>query len=341
MPEDKPSNGSGAPPGGGALRPTVMKAPAARQRGRKPEPVPTPVPVALPVPVPMPAASAPAPDPARPTTVRGTRRERVAATPRELSALAPEATAATCQAAARLLAGTVVETMTERKAVLWGHDLQQAYGDLMGATLALAQDPLAEQARAHVDRMTQILAAIDLMAVCGHGKGGLLAHVVRAMNDRLDTPADLAQALGELQLLLERLGAATQRLAGLADRLQRHAGAIARLEGDVDAAALAALYLARHAEAEAPELSRRFTDRAMSLSATVAQIRQGDSLHRLQLQQPLDLISVIQNVALVSLPGFLTGLAALLALAKSRGASPTEARDMSYRLRDLLTQLKT
>jgi hypothetical protein len=79
----------------------------------------------------------------------------------------------------------------------------------------------------------------------------------------------------------------------------------------------------------------------MSLSATAAQMRQGDALHRLQLQQPLDLIGIIQNVALVALPGFLAGLAALLALATSRGASPTEARDMSWRLRDLLTQLTT
>jgi len=323
--EDKPSNGSGAPPGGGPLRPTVMKAPAARERVR---PAETP-----------PAAAIAAPASAGPTTVRGTRRERVTVTPRELAALAPEATPATCAGAARLLAGTVVETLTERKAVLWGHDLQKAYGDLMTGTLALAQDPLAEQARAHVDRMTQILAAVDLMAVCGHGKGGLLAHVARAMSDRIDTPAELGQALGELQLLVQRLGAATDGLAGLADRLQRHAGAVARLEAEVDAAALAALWLARHAEGEA--LAHRFTDRAMSLSATVAQMRQGDSLHRLQLQQPLDLIGVIQNVALVSLPGFLTGLAALLALATSRGASPTEARDMSWRLRDLLTQLKT
>jgi len=327
VPEDKPSNGAGAPPGGGALRPTVVKAPAARERVRAADP---PSPAAAPV---------PAPAPGRPTSVRGTRRERVAVTARELGDLAPESCAATREAAARVLAATVVETLNERKAVLWGHDLQKAYSGLMTGTLALAQDPLVEQARAHVDRMTQILAAVDLMAVCGHAKGGLLAHVARAMSDRIDTPVELGRALGELQLLVDRLGAATEGLAGLADRLRRHAGAIERLEGEVDAAALAALWLARHAEGE--ELSRRFTDRAMSLSATAAQMRQGDALHRLQLQQPLDLIGIIQNVALVALPGFLAGLAALLALATSRGASPTEARDMSWRLRDLLTQLTT
>ena len=330
MPEDKPSNGSGAPPGDGeALRPTVMKAPAARERGKKAVPSP-----------PNPAPSVPS-DLARPTALPGVRRERIDASPGELRALSPESSPGACEAAARLLAQTVAGTMSERKAVLWGHEAQKSYGDKVAGTLALVQDPLAEQARAHVDRMTQILGSIDLMAVCGHGKGGLLASLARSMNDRIDTPDELAGALDELRLLLERLGTATGKLAGLADRLHRHADAVGRIEGEVDAAALAALFLSRHFEREMPDLARRFADRAMSLTATVAQIRQGDAVHRLQLQQPLELIGLIQNVALVTLPGFLTGLAALLALAKSRGASPTEARDMSFQLRDILNQFTT
>ena len=328
MPQDKPSRDPAAPPGTGeALRPTVIKPPAAGARGRKAAPS---------------AAAPPTPrEPSRPTALPGTRRVRIEASPRELRALSPEASAAVCEAAARLLEQTVADTMNERKAVLWGHELQKAYGDEVGATLALAQDPLAEQARAHVDRMTQLLASIDLMAVCGHGKGGLLSRLASSMNDRVDTPAELAGALGELRLLLDRLGDATASLATLADRLHQRAGAIDRIGRDVDAAAVAALFLARHFEREAPALARRFDDRATSLTATVAQIRQGDAVHRLQLQRPLDLIGVIQNVALVMLPGLLAAMAALLALAKSRGASPTEARDMSHQLRDILNQLQT
>lgn len=330
MPEDKSSTDSGVPPvNGETLRPTIMKAPPARGRGAKAE-------ASAPVPLP-PAASGVA----RPTTLRGVRRERLAVTPRELRELAPEASAATCEAAVRVLAETVAERLDQRKAVLWGHDLQKTYGDEVTGTLALVQDPLAEQARAHVDRMTQLLGSIDLMAVCGHGKGGVLAGLARSMNDRIDTPGELAGALGELRLLLDRLGTATEGLAGLAHRLRQHAGDIDRIGGEVDATALAALFLARHFERDAPDLSRLLTDRAMSLTATMAQIRQGDSLHRLQLQQPLNLIGIIQNVALVTLPGFLTNLAALLALAKSRNVSPTEARDMSYQLRDVLNQFKT
>lgn len=325
MPDDQPPSDAGAPPAAGeALRPTVMKAPPARTRRALVEPSP---------------AAAP-PVAAQPTALSGVRRERVAVSSRELHDFAPEATSAACADAARLLAGTVAETLDERKAVLWGHDAQVAYATAVAGTLSLAQEPLAQRARAHVDRMTQILAAIDLMAACGHGKGGLVASLARALNDRIDTPAELAGALAELRLLLDRLGAATGDLAGLADRLRRHAAAIDRIGHDVAAAALAARFLAQRIERDAPAVARRLVDRDIALTTTVAQIRQDDAIHRLQLQQPLALIALIQNVALLSLPGLLSSLAALQALAGARGASPTEARELAYQLQDVLQRLR-
>ena len=327
MPDDQPPSDAGAAPAAGeALRPTVMKPPPARARRSVAE---------TPLASPLQATGA------LPTAIRGVRRERVAVSARDLRALAPEASDAACAGAAGLLAETAPGTLNERQAVLWGHDVQKAYADAVAGTLAIAQDPLAERARAHVDRMAQILSAIDLLAVCGHGKGGVMAGLARAMNDRIDTPAELAGALAELRLLLDRLGAATSDLAGLADRLRQHGAQIARIEQDVEAAGLAARFLAQHVAHDAPDLARRFTDREMGLAATVAQIRQDDAIRRLQLQQPLDLIGLIQNVALVSLPGLLSGLATLLVLAKSRGASPTQARELAYQVRALVDQFQT
>jgi len=327
VPDDQAPGDAGAPPpaAGDTPRPTVMKAPPARSRR-------TPAAAALPLPT--------APLAVQPTAVRGTRRERVAVSAGDLHALAPQAPEALCAAAARLLADIAPATLDERKAVLWGHDLQAAYAAAVAGTLALVQEPLVERARAHVDRLTQILAAIDLMAVCGHGRSGLVASLARALNDRIDTPGELAGAVAELRLLLDRLSAATADLADLADRLRQHGSAIERIGHDVAAAALAAQYLALHVQATAPEVARRLDDRALGLTATVAQIRQDDAVHRLQLQRPLDLIALIQNVALVSLPGLLSALAALLALAGARGASPTEARELGYQLCDILAQLR-
>jgi hypothetical protein len=273
--------------------------------------------------------------------VQGVRRERIVVTPRELRALSPGASAAACEAAARLIESFPAGKASERKAVLWGHELQKAYGVKVTGTLALAQDSRVEQARSHVARMMEILGAIDLMAVCGHERSGLFGGLTRSMNKRIDTPFELAAALEELQLLLNRLGATIDELLDLASRLRRHTSEISQIEAEVEAAALAALFFSSRFASDRPELSQRFTDRAMSLSATVAQVRESDPVQRLQIEQPLQLISTIQNVALVTLPGFISSMAALLMLAKTKGTSPTEARDVSYRLRDLLVQLKT
>ena len=187
--------------------------------------------------------------------------------------------------------------------------------------------------------MLEILGAMDLLAVCGHDRPGLLGRVGKSINAKIDTPAELTKALDELRLLLDRMSAAIEQLLHHADRLRQHADAMTQIEGEVEAAALAALFLANHFAAPTPDLAQRFSERAMSLTATLAQVRQSDSVRRIQLEQPLQLIGAIQNVALVTLPGFIAGLAALLTLNKTKGASPTEAREMSFQLRHLLHQL--
>lgn len=315
-------------PEGKGLRPTVIQPPARDARGRRRD-------------ASVPLSSQIAPQAGEPTVIAGVRRERIAVGPRELQALVPGATAAVCSAAVRLLEGVVVQKMTERKAVLWGHDAQKTYGDKVTGTLVLAQDPLVEQARSHVIRMMEILSAIDLMAVCGHDKPGLIGRVYKSMNGKVDTPAELGAAVNELTLLLNRMSAAIDRLLDQAEKLRQHAAEMARMEDQLAAAALAADFLSRHIAATDAHVAQRFAERSMSLTATLAQVGQTDAVRRIQIEQPLQLIGAIQNVALVSLPGFIAGLAALLTLTKTKGVSPTEARDMSYQLRDILSRLNT
>lgn len=330
MPDEK--RRSGAPPvEAGQLRPTVMKVPPVRERTSRTRDAAR-----------QPAPGAAVAPPSAPTTVPGVRRERIVATARELRVLSPGASAAACDAAVRLIAAFPAAKASERRAVLWGHDLQKAYGDKVTGTLTLAQDPLVEQARSHVARMMEILGSIDLMGVCGHGKGGLFGGLARSMNQRVDTPGELTAALEELQLLLQRMGAAIDKLIDLADRLRQHASEIGEIEREVEAAALAALFLAERVSRNAPELAQRFTDRAMSLTATVAQVRHGDAVHRIQIEQPLQLIGTIQNVALVTLPGWLGSIASLSVLSQAeRKLTPTEAGELARQLRNIVEQLQT
>ena len=326
------------PPQTDRPQPTVMKPPKARSRTSAPTPTATRRDDAPAAAGAVPRAVSP-PTVATPTVVAGVRRERIDVDDARLQALAPDASAAVCRAAAQRIREVVDVRMSERKAVLWGHDAQKAYGERVTGTFSLAQDPVVEQARGWVNRMTTLLGAIDLMAVCGHGKGGLIGTLAKAVSNAIDTPRKLSVALDELRLLLERTGGAIDRLLQLKERLQQHVDAIAAIEREVEAAALAAQFLSGHFATKAPSLAQVFTDRHMSLTATLAQMRQSDPIHRLQIEQPLQLIAAIQNVALVSLPGCIAGMSALLALVTTKSASPTEARDMSYQLRDLIGKL--
>ncbi len=327
MAEDKPTKPAGATSGEGtALRPTIVKPPVADTRARKKATA---------------SSSGATPPLSAPTSVPGVKRERLDATAETLRALSPGVPASVCDAALRLVREIAPARLDDRKVVLWGHELQKSYSDRVTQTFALAQDAAVEQARGYVSRMMDILGAIDLLAVCGHSKGGVLGSLSKAMSTRIDTPRELAAALDELRLLLERTAACIDRLLTLRERLQRHADAIRQVEVDVEAAALAALHLSQHFKRASPEVAQRFAERSMSLTATLAQLRQGKQIQRLQIEQPLQLIAAIQNVALVSLPGCVAGMAALLTLAIGKGASPTEARDLSYQLRDLTDQLRT
>lgn len=323
MAENKPFQSPGE---GTTLRPTVVKAPDARARTRKKAAAPSP------------GAAAPV---ATPTVVPGVKRERLEVTAEAMRALSPGVPAPVCEAALRLVRAIVAAKLNDRKAVLWGHELQKSCSERITRTFALAQDPIVEQARAYVARMTDILGTIDLQTVCTPVKGGLLGSLTKAMSNRIDTPQRLSSALDELRLLLERTAASFDRLLALKETLQRHTQEIRQIEVDIEASALAARYLSERFSREAPQLARRFAERSASLAATLGQVRQGDAMHRLQIEQPLQLIAAIQNVVLVALPGCVAGMAALLALAPGRNVSPTEVIDLSYQLRDLVDQLKT
>ena len=259
----------------------------------------------------------------------------------ELRELSADASEAVCEEATRLLQALTVAMLSQRRAALWGQEIQKACQDRFGGSAAPVSAPFIEQARADLARMTDILEAIDLKAVCGHAKGGLLGGLARSINRKIDTPAKLASALGELRALLQRMHASFDRLLALKGGLQQRASAFEQLQVEVEAAALAAQFLSKRLAGQSPALAQRFAERHMSLGATLAKTRQSDSAYRTHVEQPLQLISAIQNVALVRMPGLITEMTSLQAHAKAKHAFPAEALNMSYRLRDILNQLRT
>lgn len=324
------------PPANDKLRPTVIGPAGASLRspgGAAPQPVDAPSPARR-----VPAAT---PVVRQPTAMPGAERIRIEVAARDLEALSPGAAAAVYQQARSLIGAFVLGKGAQRKAILWGHDLQKAHGDLVTKMLALARSPVLRQVEGYLARMMDILGSIDLMAVCGHGRDSVVGRLFQGVNRRIDTPGELAKAQAELEQLLALMGGALDPLLDLKDRLLRLSGSMEGAAAQVEAAAIGALFLSERLRQDDAALAQRFAERSMSLTQTLAQMRQTGSTRESQIEQPIRMIGAIQNVALVVMPAFIGSIATIATLgARKTTVSPTEAGELAYRLRDIISQLK-
>ncbi len=309
--------------------------------GRTPRPHPTVIqPPRRTEPAAMERPAGRTPAPARPTAIAGTEPPRVPVAVDDLKRLSPEASDATLAAALQLVRSYVLSDEDERASVLWGQRPQQEYADLVSETLSLAQaDPL-RRATAHLDRMMRILGAIDVEAVAEAMARGGVGRYLRRMTERIDTPEELSAARRELDQLVTLLRQETDDLLGLKEKLERASARIDEVGQRVEAAALAAQYLASRLESERPGLAQRFLGRSASLTQTALQIRGGASLRAGQVAEPLRLIGVVQDVVLVMVPAWLGAVAAVTALAGARRPTPTEAGELAYQLRKILERMQ-
>lgn len=355
MPRDKDAEPSrpGAEHRPGRLRPTVIGPPPGRVRAPGSAPRerdeaasgPKPSVMTPPARAPHPArAAAPKPgtaDVVKPTAIPGVERKRIAVDRADLARLSPQSRPDVRDEARSLVEAFVVEGARDRQAVLWGHRLQQDYSELVSRSLELSQPEIVKRVTAHIGRMSEILGAIDLDAVCGVASRGLLAQYLQSVNSKVDTPEELRRARVELDQLLALMSGALEPLLSLKETLERHSRRMEEIGDQVEAAALAAEFLSGLGEIAKP-LSQRFLERSMSLTQTVAQIRGNAPMRTLQIEQPLRLIAAIQNVALVMVPAWLGSIAALTAmLEEKRQVTPTQAGELTHQLRTILQQLKT
>jgi len=276
-----------------------------------------------------------------PTAIPGVARKRIPVEASDLRRLSPGAGAGIVDRALVLIAGFVPEKATERKAILWGHELQKSYGNVIAGALALSQAPVLHKIEGYIARMMEILQAVDLLAIAGQA-GSAFGEYFKGINKKIDTPDELAVAQNELDQLVHHMGGALDELLDLKDKLERNAAELNRVATQAEAAALAALFLSQYLGKKQPQLAERFVERSMSLTQTLAQIRGNGAIREIQIEHPIRMVGAIQNVILVSMPDFLSSIAAINSLAaRNRVMSPTEAGELNYKLRDIIEQLKT
>lgn len=286
-------------------------------------------------------AQPPSPKVRGPTVVPGVQRQRIEVTLSDLRKLSSQTTEEVLGKALHILEVVVVERLTDRKAILWGHDLQQGYSGLVSETLSLSQADVLVRVTAYLNRMMEILEAINLQEIYGTESAGVITQYFRKGNAKVDTLDELESARAELDHLLRLMGDAFNQLVALKEKLETQSSRIDELGNEVEASALAAQFLSLHLHSTRPDLTQRFTERSMSLTATLAQIRGSSSMREIQIEQPLRLISAIQNVALVTLPGWIGSITAITVLGRERKKpTPTEAGELAYQLRDIITKMK-
>ena len=329
MPEEKGRSSSGWKPEEktDTLRPTVPDWSSVAPRSKASTPV-----------VPAPTTTSVA----KPTAMPGVERKRIPVEQGDLRKLSPGFDTSTYEEALRLLYELVLEKMTERKAIMWGIDLQKSHSDLVTQTLTLSQNPLLRKVEGYLNRMMDILGSIDLMAVCGHGSGGL-GQLLKGVNNKIDTPEELKAAQAELDMLVKFMSTALNELLDLKDAFEQHSSKLNEVAARAEAHAVAALFLSQYLQKEKAGLAQRFTQRSMSLTQTLAQIRGDSSMRKVQIEQPIRLVGAIQNVVLVLMPGFIGSIASMTtALAGRNGrVSPTEAGELNYQLRNIIGKLQS
>lgn len=280
---------------------------------------------------------------ARPTAIPGVERKRIEVVEEDLRPLAPHVSRKIMQMALREIGMFVAETASERQVVLWGHEAQRRHASLVSRAVELSQDPVLTRVAIHVRRMTEILASIDVEAASGVVRPkGILDHVLRRTNDRIDTAEELERARVEIDRLVTLTGGALGDLLSLRKDLDRHRMDVADAAEAIEVAALSATFLSERLKNKRDDLSRRFLERAMSLTRSLAQIREGEAVVDVQADQPLRLVVAVQEVVLVALPALLGSFAAIQTAVRAGGRlNPTEATELSFRIRDILRQLET
>jgi dihydroxyacetone kinase DhaKLM complex PTS-EIIA-like component DhaM len=276
-----------------------------------------------------------------PTAIVGVEPARIDVTVERLRKLSPGVRQGVVEGAMRLVAGVVPAKLTDRKAIMWGHELQQTYGTLVADTLTLSQAPLFRKVESYLTRMMDILQSVDIMAACGHDEGGV-GSLFKGVNSRIDRPSELKAACGELDQLVRLMNGTLKELLAIKEKLESFRIAMDNIAVDVEGAALAALYLSEHARAGNPTLAQRLVDRSISLTQTLSQIRAGSSVRDIQIEHPIRMVGAIQNVALVAMPDLLTSVAAVTSLAgRASGISRTAAGELKYKIDAIIGQLAT
>lgn len=279
-----------------------------------------------------------------PSVISGKARVRIPVTAEELLADNPGTPSDIIGLAIQRVLETNLDGVKSTSVVLWGADLQKKYSESVLQLLHGSQDECLSKASTQVSRVIEILEAIDIRGVCEYRADGMISKMFKNSNKEYDTPEELLHAEKELKHLTSLLSEQLKKLTQLQATLQKLVGEIESAGREIKAAALAAAFISKYLQRQGPEAekpSNQFFERSMSLTQTEAQIMENDSARKMQLEYPLNLMTVIQNAVLVMVPDWLGSISSIRSMldAKKR-ISVTEINELSDWQKKIVRTLK-
>jgi uncharacterized protein YaaN involved in tellurite resistance len=288
------------------LRPTVIggEAPAS------PPSLPKLKPTAIHIPPPAPQQTAKAKAP----TVFGVQRKRIPATIDDLRKQNSHTDQKVLETALQLILATNVEEMDDDQCILWGKTQQEKYTACVNENLKLSQTGAAADVIRQLTRLQEVLGQIDFERLFGLEKGFFSKLTRESSEKRL---AFFGRIQTEMNQIINLLAPKEQELLDHQNKVQALIRRIHSADGDMEAYAIAADFLANYLrqeyanDSEKKRLANLLEQRSMLLTRSIGQIRANAPLLKQQEEQPLNLINCIQSTVLVEVPNWLNTYASL------------------------------
>lgn len=274
-----------------------------------------------------------------PTSMGGQVCERLHVTADELLKLQSTSQQPVIDKAIAILRQVIVSNLKDTDAILWGSGVQKAYGDAASRGLKLAQADVFNKAEEKIARLIEILGSIRLDRVFVESRS-MLTRFIRRSSKEIDTPEELKEARVEVQQLVDRLTKKIDVLLKAKTEVEEFSSEVEALRVDAAAWSVAAAYLSGRLKLTSPDLAQRLADRADSLTATCAQILADGTIRKMQVERPMQLITTIQNVVLVTLPGIIAALAAIASASSSSRPTVTQLSDLQDQVTKAVEGLK-
>jgi hypothetical protein len=266
----------------------------------------------------------------KPSVMPGMIRKGLDVSVAELEKTFPGTSRETLDQTARILKDTIVESLGAVSCSQWGYEVQARYNELVNESLALASVKTVQDGARHNSRLYALLSEVA-QAFRDNGP-----HDFAFWKKQVTPQEKFEDAHDELEQLRGLLGNALPVLRAIQTRLEKLSHESLRLATELDASGIAAHYVADTLGA-GDDRSSHLMDQSVSLTKTIAHIREGILLRQESVQEIDALADRIQESVLTTLPAWIEKATLVF---HNPSATDTERYTLRQGLEDIVRQLK-